>query len=206
MIIAIDTSLGTSFALVDGDTALIDHRGTDTRRHAETLGPLLQRAMEHRDRITSVVVGMGPGAFTGLRVGIAAGESLAMGLGVPCIGVCSHDAAGSMTKGEAVVTSDVRRNERAWSLFRDGIRVDGPHLAPQDAVPIPDAAARLDVDSVDCVALAAASLTAEPERRALYLRPADAVQPRPPKSVSSSKRATQESAASAQQQGEGAAR
>lgn len=206
MIIAIDTSLGTSFALVDGDTALINHRGTDTRRHAETLGPLLQQAMEYRDRITSVVVGMGPGAFTGLRVGIAAGESLSTGLGVPCIGVCSHDAAGSLTQGETIVTSDVRRRQRAWSLFRDGVRVDGPHLAGEDSVPEQEGAARLDVDSVDCVALAAASLTAAPQSDALYLRPADAVQPGPPKSVSSSKRSAHESAATAQQNREGAAR
>lgn len=205
MILAIDTSLGTSFALVEGNTALIEHRGTDTRHHAETLGPLLNRAGGYRDRITEVVVGMGPGAFTGLRVGVAAGESFATGLGIPCTRICSHDAAGSRTDVDTVVTSDVRRRERAWSLYRGGVRVDGPHLAPADAVPVPEGAVRLDMETVDPVALAAAAIAAEPIERALYLRPADAVVPGPPKTVSTGADTTT-SAANTSQSSEGAAR
>lgn len=184
MILAIDTSLGTSLALIDGDEVLIDHRGDDSRRHAETLGPLVAEAMRHRDRITQVVIGMGPGAFTGLRVGIATGESIATGLGVPAIGICSHDAAGLASDAETVVTSDVRRGERAWSRYVAGERVEGPKLAPADTVPVPDGANRVDVATVDCVALAKAAATARVEERALYLRPADAAVPGAPKRVS----------------------
>ena len=184
MILAIDTSLGTSLALIDGDRVLIDHRGEDSRRHAEALGPLLEQAMQHAGSIEQVVVGMGPGAFTGLRVGIATGESVATGLGVPLVRVCSHDAAGAQTVAKTVVTSDVRRGERAWSLYEDGVRVEGPMLAPADSVPVPHSAERLDVATVNCVALAKAASTARIEEHALYLRPADAVVPGAPKRVS----------------------
>lgn len=184
MILAIDTSLGTSLALIDGEEVLIDHRGDDSRRHAETLGPLIQQAMRHRDALEAVVVGMGPGAFTGLRVGIATGESIATGLRIPVIRICSHDAAGHTSDDETIVTSDVRRGERAWSRYVGGLRVEGPSLAPADAVPVPVGANRVDVATVDCVALAKAAATGRIEQSALYLRPADAVVPGAPKRVS----------------------
>ena len=184
MILAIDTSLGTSFALIDGDETVIDYRGTDSRSHAETLGPLIAQAMQHRDRIEQVVVGMGPGAFTGLRVGIAAGESIATGLGVDCLRVCSHDAAGVPAAERTLVTSDVRRGERGWSLYEGGRRIEGPSLAKADAVPTPAGAVRVDIDSVDAVSLARNAARSEHVAAALYLRPADAMVPGAPKRVS----------------------
>lgn len=195
MTLAIDTSLGTSFALIDGSKVLATVNSPDSRRHVEALGQLMDAVAAHRSAITQVVVGMGPGAFTGLRVGIATGEAIATGLGVPCVRICSHDAAGNGTTAETVVTSDVRRGERAWSLYRDGVRVDGPNLAPADAVPVPEVAARIDLDSVDPVALAAAAEHGYPVEAALYLRPADAVVPGPPKTVSTTPRHSNEGAA-----------
>ena len=184
MILAIDTSLGTSFALVDGDRVVIEHRGEDTRRHAETLGPLIAEAMQHRADITEVVVGMGPGAFTGLRVGIAAGESIATGLGVPCRKVCSHDAAGLAATQRTMVTSDVRRGERGWSIYDGGRRTEGPTLSKADALPAPAGTVRVDIDTVDAVALARFADRSDPVPQALYLWPADAVVPGAPKRVS----------------------
>lgn len=184
MILAIDTSLGTSFALIDGETVVIEHRGTDTRKHAETLGPLIEQAMQHRDSITEVVVGMGPGAFTGLRVGIAAGESIATGLGIECRKVCSHDAAGLSATERTMVTSDVRRGERGWSVYEGGRRIEGPSLSKADAVPEFEGTTRLDVDTIDAVALARNAASSEHVPAALYLRPADAMVPGAPKRVS----------------------
>ena len=92
MTLAIDTSLGTSFALLRDRETPIAVQNPDSRHHVETLGALMDSVRQYRQVITKVVIGMGPGAFTGLRVGIAAGEAIAVGLGVPCIRICSHDA------------------------------------------------------------------------------------------------------------------
>jgi tRNA threonylcarbamoyl adenosine modification protein YeaZ len=178
MTLAIDTSLGTSVAVVDGDAVVFREHAADTRRHAEHLGGMLERALEgRRDRIALVVAGMGPGAFTGLRVGIAAARAAALGLGVPCRGVASH---AGVTAGSAQVTTDVRRKERAWSIVIDGLVADGPHLAPGDAVPTP-AGEHAGLERIDAVAVDAALLARAVARgatqveQALYLREADAV-------------------------------
>lgn len=187
MILAIDTSLGTAVAVVDGDAVVFRELAADTRRHAEHLGGMLARALEgRRDRIELVVAGMGPGAFTGLRVGIAAARAVALGLGVPCRGIGSH---AGVTDGTAQVTTDVRRRERAWSVVVDGVVADGPHLAPADAVPAPSGEhagiRRIDAEAIDAALLARASaLGAREEGQALYLRDADATPSTGPKRVS----------------------
>lgn len=187
MILAIDTSLGTSVAVVDGDDVVFEERAADTRRHAEHLGGMLARALEgRRDRIELVVAGMGPGAFTGLRVGIAAARATALGLGVPCRGVASHTG---VTAGSAQVTTDVRRRERAWSIVVDGLVIDGPHLAPADDVPSapgPHAALpRIDAEAVEASLLARAVARGAAEvEQALYLREADVTPSAGPKRVS----------------------
>ncbi|WP_413316846.1 tRNA (adenosine(37)-N6)-threonylcarbamoyltransferase complex dimerization subunit type 1 TsaB [Agrococcus sp. 1P02AA] len=192
MILAIDTSLGTSVAVVDGDTVVFREHAADARRHAEHLGGMLSRALDgRRSSIGLVVAGMGPGAFTGLRVGIAAARAAALGLGVPCRGIASH---AGVTAGSAQVTTDVRRRERGWSIVLDGLVVDGPFLAPADAVPPPTEAGssgehaglpRIDADVVDAALLAlAASRGAAEVAQALYLRDADAVPSAGPKRVS----------------------
>ncbi|SDS27111.1 tRNA (adenosine(37)-N6)-threonylcarbamoyltransferase complex dimerization subunit type 1 TsaB [Agrococcus carbonis] len=187
MILAIDTSLGTSVAVVDGDRVVFREQAADTRRHAEHLGGMLARALDgRRGAIELVVAGMGPGAFTGLRVGIAAARATALGLGVPCRGVASH---AGVTDGSAQVTTDVRRRERAWSVVVDGLVADGPHLAPADAVPAPTgehaALRRIDAEGIDAALLALAVARGAAEvREALYLREADATPSAGPKRVS----------------------
>lgn len=187
MTLAIDTSLGTSVAVVDGDDIVFSEQAADTRRHAEHLGGMLARALDgRRGRIALVVAGMGPGAFTGLRVGIAAARTTALGLGVPCRGIESH---AGITAGSAQVTTDVRRRERAWSLVVDGLVVDGPHLSPADAVPTPEGEhtnlQRIDADAVDAALLAGAvARGAVAIEQALYLRDADATPSVGPKRVS----------------------
>ncbi len=97
MILAIDTSIGTSVALVDEDgLGSTQWSRDDPRGHAETIGTAIESVLETygvgADAVTAVVVGMGPGAYTGLRVGIAAARAFAFGRGIPVHPVPSHDA------------------------------------------------------------------------------------------------------------------
>jgi len=128
MILAIDTSAGTSVAvLADDGTVVAEHATADTRRHAEVIGPFLHDALSAvpggRAALTAVAVGVGPGPFTGLRVGIAAARVLALALGIPLQPVPSHEAvalrllvAGEVAGRFAVVT-DARRREVAVTVY-----------------------------------------------------------------------------------------
>lgn len=186
MILAIDTALGTSIALVDGDRVVAARDEHDTRRHAEVLDVLLADVLgTHRSAVTRVVAGLGPGAFTGLRIGIVAARTAALGLGVPWVGVCSHDAVGVGEAGLVQVTTDVRRRERAWSVYDGGRRIQGPALAPAADVPVVEGARRVDAAWIGAAGLVAALAAGAPTGRdAIYLREADAV-PTAPKRVTS---------------------
>ena len=213
MILAIDTSVGTSVALVADDGAVLDEWASQNPLgHAEAIGGLLQAALEAASAtghpLTHVAAGMGPGPFTGLRVGIAAARAFALGRGIPVVPVVSHDAvalevflAAAQTDTEqprfAVVT-DARRREFAFTVY-DGIDDDGlpvratePALIPRELL---DArlgelgAERRDagavsgamVASIAARAVAAGRVPATPEP--LYLRSPDVTQPHGPKRV-----------------------
>lgn len=137
MLLAIDTSAGTSVAVVDGDRVLADVQEPDTRRHAEAIGSLLRAALADAGiapaDLDGVVAGMGPGPFTGLRVGIAAARAFAFGIGAPVHPVVSHDAVAFGHDGRVLVVTDARRREVAWSLYEPGVhRVEGPALLARD--------------------------------------------------------------------------
>ena len=86
-------------------------------------------------------MGVGPGPFTGLRVGVVTAVTLAEVLGVGVRGVCSLDAvaaawASEDAPEEFAVVSDARRREVYWARYDGaGRRTDGPHVTPPDAVP-----------------------------------------------------------------------
>ena len=85
--------------------------------------------------LDAVVVGCGPGPFTGLRVGMATAAAYGHALDVPVYGVCSLDAIGVDTSGEALVVTDARRREVYWARYRAGVRVAGPAVAAPADVP-----------------------------------------------------------------------
>ncbi|MGO3321295.1 MAG: tRNA (adenosine(37)-N6)-threonylcarbamoyltransferase complex dimerization subunit type 1 TsaB, partial [Microbacterium gubbeenense] len=99
MILAIDSSIGSTVAVVDPatDAVLADCSSDVPRGHAEVIGTLIERALDDAAvspaDITHVAAGMGPGPFTGLRIGIAAARAFAVGRGIPVVPVVSHDAA-----------------------------------------------------------------------------------------------------------------
>lgn len=118
-ILAIDTSVGTSVAVTRDGAPLARRDETDTRGHAEAVGRLITETLGQAGLAAAdldlVVVGVGPGPFTGLRVGIAAGIGLAAGTGCPVVGVPSHDAVALARLGDArsetTVITDARRRE-----------------------------------------------------------------------------------------------
>jgi tRNA threonylcarbamoyl adenosine modification protein YeaZ len=112
----------------------------DARAHAERLTPnvldaLADAALTMTD-LDAVVVGCGPGPFTGLRAGMATAAAYGHALGIPVRGVCSLDAIGVRTTGDTLVVTDARRREVYWARYRDGVRTDGPAVnAPADVDP-----------------------------------------------------------------------
>jgi len=145
MVLAIDTATPAVVAGVlrrhdDGRIETLAQRiAVDAHAHAELLTPNVVAAAGDAglslDAIDAVVVGCGPGPFTGLRVGMATAAAYGHALGVPVRGVCSLDAIGGETRGEVLVVTDARRREVYWARYRDGVRVDGPGVAAAADVP-----------------------------------------------------------------------
>jgi tRNA threonylcarbamoyl adenosine modification protein YeaZ len=141
LVLAIDTSTPAVTAGVVADGHVLAERVTvDARAHAERITPNVLAAIADSGRamtdLNAVVVGCGPGPFTGLRVGMATAAAYGHALGLPVHGVCSLDAIGGQTTGEVLVVSDARRREVYWARYRDGVRVDGPAVnAPADVDP-----------------------------------------------------------------------
>jgi tRNA threonylcarbamoyl adenosine modification protein YeaZ len=186
LILAIDTATPAVTAGVvrlDGDIleVLAEKVTVDARAHAEQLTPnvvaVLGDAQAAAGDLDAVVVGCGPGPFTGLRVGMATAAAYGHALGVPVHGVCSLDAIGGGTSGEVVVVTDARRREVYWARYRDGIRVAGPAVnAPADVPGAADALAREPLyPTATGLVRAVTDWTAEPAPMVpLYLRRPDA--------------------------------
>ncbi|MEY8017938.1 tRNA (adenosine(37)-N6)-threonylcarbamoyltransferase complex dimerization subunit type 1 TsaB [Mycobacterium sp. HUMS_12744610] len=143
VILAIDTATpAVTAGLVRRDdlSVLAERVTVDARAHAERLTPnvlaaLADAALGMAD-LGAVVVGCGPGPFTGLRVGMASAAAYGHALGIPVHGVCSLDAIGVRTSGEVLVVTDARRREIYWARYRDGVRTEGPAVnAPVDVDP-----------------------------------------------------------------------
>lgn len=143
LVLALDTSTAaTSVALV-GDTGVLSERSeVAANRHGELLSPLIAAVIEEAGAraadLTMVAVGVGPGPFTGLRVGMVTAVSIADALNVPVRGVCSLDAVAwaadrRWSDGFLVVT-DARRKEVYWARYADGHRVDGPRVDRPEVV------------------------------------------------------------------------
>jgi tRNA threonylcarbamoyl adenosine modification protein YeaZ len=141
VLLAIDTSAGSSVAVVDRDAGILAQVDeADTRRHAEVIGTLIRRALADAGvepaQLSGVVAGMGPGPFTGLRVGIAAARAFAAGIGRPVVPLASHDALALDATEPLVVVTDARRREFAWSTYAPSderglpVRTAGPALIP----------------------------------------------------------------------------
>lgn len=141
MILGIDSSRGTSVGVVSPGGAVRAHQTSDDpRAHAELIGVLIARALDGAGAtpadITQVAMGIGPGGFTGLRVGMAAAGAFALSRGLALYPVVSHDALGWLRGEDSVVVTDARRGEVAYSVYGAGEgmrRLVGPALcSPED--------------------------------------------------------------------------
>jgi tRNA threonylcarbamoyl adenosine modification protein YeaZ len=136
VMLAMDTSSpATSVAVLDGEILLAHEVHVDSRHHAEVLAVLVQKALRSAGSpvVTSVAVGVGPGAYTGLRVGVSSAQAYGLAWQVPVIGVCSLDAmalaASDSVEHPFACAIDARRKEVYWAQYdADGQRVSGPHV------------------------------------------------------------------------------
>lgn len=128
MLLALDTATGTiGAAVLADDRILAEVTHQDSRRHGELLAPAIEQVLAEagvsvRD-LTGIVVGVGPGPFTGLRVGIVSALVLGRVRGVPVHGICSLDAVAEAARldevvdGPFLVATDARRKEVYWATY-----------------------------------------------------------------------------------------
>ncbi|MGP4015404.1 tRNA (adenosine(37)-N6)-threonylcarbamoyltransferase complex dimerization subunit type 1 TsaB [Saccharopolyspora sp. 5N708] len=211
LVIALDTSTPAVtaglVALDDGHPRALAERVTiNPRAHGELLMPhlldVLTEAGHELADADAIVVGAGPGPFTGLRVGMATAAALGQACGRPVHPVCSLDAiaAQATADGDLLVATDARRKEVYWAAYDAArTRTDGPHVRRPAEVPTHgftaaagEMADALDLDvvgpryptPVGLVRAAAGALRAEPAPLVpLYLRRPDAAAPGERKSV-----------------------
>jgi len=126
-VLAIDTSTSrTSVAIIEDSKVLYSGFRDGATAHGPSLPALVQEALAVSD-VDEVVVGMGPGPFTGLRVGIAFAQSFALARAIPVRGVCSLDAiAAQIQEADFIVTVDARRKEVYWARYSNGVRIGQP--------------------------------------------------------------------------------
>ncbi len=207
IVLALDTALSaTSVAVLDGDRVLAARTEPMERGHQERLAGLVRDAMAEAGvpfaALNRIGVTVGPGSFTGLRVGLAFAKGLNIALDVPCVGlgVLQAMAVGLTPHGRVAAVADARRGQVYLQLFQDGApltapevlslevadavieraSVDGPITAVGSGAPLLAPRAALSInDRRFCDPVALARLTAaapEPIRRPepLYLRAPDA--------------------------------
>jgi tRNA threonylcarbamoyladenosine biosynthesis protein TsaB len=212
VLLALDTATAAvTVALHDGEQVVARTTTLDARRHGELLAPAISRLLEDaglvRQDLTAIAVGVGPGPFTGLRVGLVTARTLGAVLEIPVYGVCTLDVLAVQAVDEGAVTSpfavatDARRKEVYLATYDEqGHRLAGPEVGkPADLaldVPVVGVGARLYPEAFphavgpehpDAGVLArvvaeerAELLDPEP----LYLRRPDTAAPKAPKKVS----------------------
>ncbi|MGH3415177.1 MAG: tRNA (adenosine(37)-N6)-threonylcarbamoyltransferase complex dimerization subunit type 1 TsaB [Actinocrinis sp.] len=219
LLLAFDTATpAVTVALHDGTRILAELTEVDARRHGELLAPgiakVLAAAGRDRRELTDLAVGVGPGPFTGLRVGLVTARALGDALGVAVHGVCTLDILAWAVRhdGPFAVATDARRREVYWARYEAPDRrvtepaVDWPHVvAPQlDGLPVagegavkypesfpaplaPQLPSAADLAELTVRRLAAAKGAADTRLlppEPLYLRRPDAVEPGARKPVS----------------------
>lgn len=214
MLLALDTSTPlVSVALHDDGKVLHAATSEQPMKHGEQLAPMISSALAAvgavRQDVTAVAAGVGPGPFTGLRVGLVTARTLGLALGIPVYGACSLDVlavravdlgVGAGSAEPFLATIDARRKELFWASYdEEGRRLDGPHVDRPTELPdllavgagpvlYPSAFSRTagpETPDAATLALAVADERVElVDPEPIYLRRPDATVPGPPKKVS----------------------
>ena len=142
MLLTLDTATAAvTVALHDGDSVVAQTSTVDALRHGELLAPAIQSVLTDADvgpaAVTRIAVGVGPGPFTGLRVGLVTARMMGAVLGVPVDGVCTLDilAFAVTAGGPFLVATDARRKEVYYAAYGDRTsRISGPAVDRPEAV------------------------------------------------------------------------
>ena len=146
IVLALDTALAaTSVAVLDGDKVLAVRCEPMERGHQERLAGIVRDTMAEAGigfaSLNRIGVTVGPGSFTGLRVGLAFAKGLALALDIPCVGVGTLEALAASVAAPGLVGAviDARRGQVYLQVFRNGVALTQP-----EALPVEDVGARLE--------------------------------------------------------------
>lgn len=134
LVLAADTSLPIlSVALVSDETLIgamaLEGRGSRNEKLLPAIDWLLTENGIERGRIDLFATTRGPGSFTGVRIGLATLQGLALALGRPVCAMSTHEAIAHGEVGRVAVIDDAGRGEFYVSIFEDGVEIAAPHLA-----------------------------------------------------------------------------
>jgi tRNA threonylcarbamoyl adenosine modification protein YeaZ len=151
LLLGLDTATSAvTVALHDGAQPLAQLLTVDAHRHAELLAPAVEKVIADAGAVprdlTGIVAGVGPGPFTGLRVGLVTARVLGAALGIPVYGLCTLDAIAADAVGlreaatdpdrDFLVATDARRREVYWARYdHAGRRLSGPEVTRPADVP-----------------------------------------------------------------------
>jgi tRNA threonylcarbamoyladenosine biosynthesis protein TsaB len=167
--LAIDTATSrTIVGIIQDGKALFEEFHEGATEHGFAITELVARALKICPQPDQVVVGMGPGPFTGLRVGITFAQSFGLAREIPVVGVCSLDAI-EVDQSQYTVAIDARRKEIYWASYKDGLRVSGP------AVSKPAEVENFIIDQYPNLQKLVALSTSQNITEPMYLRRPDAV-------------------------------
>lgn len=167
--LAIDTATSrTIVGIIQDGKALFEEFHEGATEHGFAITELVARALKIYPQPDQVVVGMGPGPFTGLRVGITFAQTFGLARKIPVVGVCSLDAI-AINQSEYTVAIGARRKEIYWASYKDGLRVSGP------AVSKPAEVENFIIDQYPNLQKLVALSTSQNITEPMYLRRPDAV-------------------------------
>lgn len=157
LVLGLDTSMSAcSVALSEGMTVIARESDTMTRGQSEALAPMIDRIMtasgRNFDQLDAIAVTRGPGAFTGLRIGLAAARSLALTTDCPCLGVSTFDVLGRQALTGAsvempanavlVIVIETKRDD----FYIQAVNPDGSHVIAPSAQMARDIRSALPAD------------------------------------------------------------
>jgi tRNA threonylcarbamoyl adenosine modification protein YeaZ len=174
--LAIDTATSrTIVGVVNNGVVVFEEFHEGATDHGKAISRLVAQALKSTKLVDQVVIGMGPGPFTGLRVGITFAQSFALARSIPWIGVCSLDAiridstTNNLSADEYTVAIDARRKQIYWASYKAGLRISGPAVDKPEEIPTYITNVYPDIEKL--VQLSSTHNVREP----IYLRSPDAI-------------------------------